>query len=169
VVGSAAIGMMANRDSGDTGHYLLSIDVPDRVPAQSSLPPPSVLADADKAMAVHPVASRARPQPEQSRPAVAAPAEDIQPEPDMAAASSSVPDGMFTAEGPAVAAALASGQFQRWQDAAHARRGFVVVDASEGGDDRTCRDLTILVRQDGVENNITKRHMCRAGAKGAWR
>jgi hypothetical protein len=173
VVGIGAIGAAPRGESGEAGKYMLSIDIPDRPAARPSLPPPLALVDTvtdtDMAIAAHPIASRARPRPAKSRPAITAPVDDLEPEADVTAVPPSLPDGMFTAEEPAVAAALASGQFQSWQDAAHARRGFVVVSTPERGADRSCRDLTILVRRDGGENDITRRHMCRDGAKGAWR
>ena len=177
VVGIGAIAVAARPGSSEAGKYMLSIDIPDRPAARPSLPPPpapagtdaDTRADTGRVIAARPIASRARPQPEHSRPAITAPVDDLEPEADVTAVPPGVPDGMFTAEQPAVAAALASGQLQSWQDTAHARRGFVVVGTPEGDADRSCRDLTILVRKDGGENDITRRRMCRDGAKGAWR
>ena len=169
VVGIGAIGAMASKDSGDDGHYLLSIDVPASTSARRPLPPSRTPGDADKVKTMRPVATLVRPEPEQVRPAGGAPPDDLQTEPDDAAIQPGDPDALFTAEAPAVAAALSSGQFQTWQDPAHARRGFVVVGASEKNGDRTCRDLTILVRQDGEANTITRQRRCRDGVKDAWR
>lgn len=173
VIGICAIAATPRRESSEASKYMLSIDIPDRPAAGLSLPPPPASADTDadtdRAIAARVVASHARRQPEQSRPAITAPMDGLKSEADVTAVPSSLPDGTFTAEEQAVAAALASGQFQSWQDAAHARRGFVVVGTPEGDADRSCRDLTILVRRDGGENDVTRRHMCRDGAKGAWR
>lgn len=168
LLGIGTLGLMVSRDSGDGGTYLLSIDIPDSTPVRDLLPPPQARADADKVEVIRPVATLAPPEQEEPGPADAAPADTLPQEPDISAIQPSMPAENFTAEGPAVAAALSSGQFQSWQDAAHARRGFVVVGASERDGDRTCRDLTILVRQDGEGNNIIRQRKCKDGIRGVW-
>lgn len=146
VAGVATLGLAMNASRAATGHYLVSIAVPDRIPFR-----------ADRHLQAGVVRKIERP------PVVAAP---ITPAP-VAAMVVPVDDGILPATAqapvrleamqPAIAAALRTGTMQQWTSADGAERGFVVA----GPADRGCRTLSILTRRDG-DSEVRTQHECMA-------
>jgi hypothetical protein len=68
--------------------------------------------------------------------------------------------GAFAGQGSAVKAALASGELQSWEDGTTGQRGFVVVGPAQIEGGRTCRDVSILIREDGAQNRVNRDHRC---------
>ena len=144
VAGVATLGLAMNASRAATGHYLVSIAVPDRIPFR-----------ADRHLQAGVVKKVERP-PVAADPITPAPAP-------VAAMVGPVDDGILPATvqaplrleamQPAIAAALRTGTMQQWTSVDGAERGFVVA----GPVDRGCRTLSILTRRDGDSEVRTQR------------
>ncbi len=142
VAGVATLGLAMNASRAATGHYLVSIAVPDRIPFRADR---HVQAGVVKKVERPPVA-----------------ADPITPAP-VAAMVVPIDDGILPATAqaplrlesmqPAIAAALRTGTMQQWTSTDGAERGFVVA----GPADRGCRTLSILTRRDGDSEVRTQR------------
>ncbi len=153
VAGVATLGLAMNASRAATGHYLVSIAVPDRIPFR-----------VDRHSQAGTAGTVAR------RPAVAKP---VAPAPaPMVAMAVPIDDGILPATAqaplrlesmqPAIAAALRTGTMQQWTSTDGAERGFVVA----GPADRGCRTLSILTRRDGDSEVRTQRECTAATDDG---
>lgn len=149
VASVATLGMAMNASRAATGHYLISVAVPARIPFHAApLPPSPVKTVPRRVAAVAPI---------DAAPALvtAAPADEG------ASYAAASPPPRLEAMQPAIDAALLTGALQQWTSADGLEQGFVVA----GPADRGCRMLSILTRRDGG-NNVEKRRECAPPASG---
>ncbi|MCW6530068.1 hypothetical protein NED98_07410 [Sphingomonas sp. MMSM20] len=153
VLGCVGIGGIALAATGvpTRGDYVVSIPIPDSVPA--------VFADAGKAVARHrprraPAAAQAVPAP------VPADATEIISARSLGDATTAG----FASRAAAIDAALRSGDMQEWRDARAGERGFVVAGPADRDGTQTCRNLSILTRGSGdSQERVDQQRQCRAG------
>ncbi|GAA3707508.1 hypothetical protein GCM10022268_16110 [Sphingomonas cynarae] len=142
VAGMATLGLAMNASRAATGHYLVSIAVPDKIPFRIDR---RSQASAARTVARQPMA--AKPIAPAPTVAMAVPIED-----EILPATAEAPLRL-EARQPAIAAALRTGTMQQWTSVDGAERGFVVA----GPMDRGCRTLSILTRRDGDSDVRTQR------------
>lgn len=156
ILGIGAVGAAVTRDRPNGAIYRVTVAVPDKITprAQAQFHDTTIKG---KRAARHSLPTRAiatlrspMPQPSGSDARLA-----NEPQP-------TIPDNpaSFSTQVAAVNAALSTGELQSWEDAKENRRGFVVVGPAQIDGNRSCRDVSILVRQDGSDNSVTKERRC---------
>jgi hypothetical protein len=151
VAGVATLGLAMNASRAATGHYLLSVAVPERTPFHAPRPTPAAI-------------RAVRPQPVAVAPALSStPAAIATIGEDTTTFATPVP-ARLEAMQPAIDAAMTTGAMQQWTSSDGAERGFVVAGPVEQG----CRTLSILTRRDGSSEVGTRRE-CAGTAAPATR
>jgi hypothetical protein len=151
VAGVATLGLAMNASRAATGHYLLSVAVPERTPFHGVRPQPAPI-------------RAVRPTPIMPAPVLLPTPEAITTVDEDATSFATSAPARLEAMQPAIDAAMTTGAMQQWTSSDGAERGFVVAGPVEQG----CRTLSILTRRDGSSEVGTRRE-CAGTAAPATR